>query len=171
MERREQHARPAPEPAPHIRMLIERAAYGQHVHPRAALLFAELESGFNPFAYTASDWADAHPGHWQALRRRMPRNPAIDNPAAWGKYGLFGLLAAYHVRPTEHPHVLWNAAVNATRGIAAVRLALERARGDMRTARLLYLGCGADGSLCSPAHVAQIDARLIDAAERWLDLP
>ena len=97
----------------------------------------------------------------------MPNNPAIADPTAWGSYGLFGLLAAYHVLPDEHPHALWDEAINATRGISAIRRALLRANGDVLRARLLYVGCGLDGSLCSAPTVARINARLERALQRW----
>ena len=169
MESREQHASTAPEPTSEVRAIIEREAWRRRVHPRAALLFAELESGFNPHAYGASDWASTHPDEWHALRRRMPCNLAIDDPTAWGRYGLFGLLAAYHVYPDEHPRVLSDPAVNAARGIPLLKRTLDSAGGDVRSARRFYVGCGLDGSLCSAERLAELDARLTAAARRWLE--
>jgi hypothetical protein len=156
------------QPAPEIRALIEHEAAIQGVPASVALVFAELESGFNPRAYGDRDWARKRPQKWRELRERMPQNPAIDDPDAWGSYGLFGLLAVYHVQPNEHPHVLWDPSLNARRGVAAVKHALERAGSDVRAARLLYVGCGLDGSLCSAERVAQVDSRLRAAARRWL---
>jgi hypothetical protein len=156
------------QPGHDIRTLIEREAVAQGVPANVALLFAELESGFNPRAYGDRDWATQRPQKWRELRERMPLNPAIDDPTVWGSYGLFGLLAAYHVQPHEHPHVLWDPTVNARRGVTTLKRMLARAAGDVRAARLLYVGCGLDGSLCSPEHVAQVDSRLRTVAQRWL---
>jgi hypothetical protein len=154
-------------PSPEIRALIEREAVAQGVPSEIAFVFAELESGFNPNAYGDRDWAAKHPHEWQATQQRLVGNPAIDDPSAWGSYGLFGLLAAYHVQPREHPHVLWDPEWNAQRGVAAVRNALNRAAGDVRGARLLYVGCGLDGSRCSRKYLQRTDALLQKAARRW----
>ena len=154
-------------PPPAIRTLIERESVTQGVPPAVALTFAELESGFNPNAFGDRDWAARHPEQWLALRARMPDNPAINDPSAWGSYGLFGLLAAYHVGPSEHPRVLSDPQVNAQRGVAAVKDVLKRANNDVRAARLLYVGCGLDGSRCSPKVVTRIESRLRAAAARW----
>ena len=161
------NGRSRPEPSSEIRGLIEREAAAQGVPPQVALAFAELESGFNPRAFGDRDWASRRTKQWNDVRRCMPNNPAIDDPSAWGSYGLFGLLAAYHVQRTEHPQVLWDAALNTRRGVAAVKHALARASGDVRSARLLYVGCGLDGSLCSREHVARVDARLRSALAHW----
>ena len=155
-------------PSPEIRALIEREAQAQGVPPSLALAFAELESGFNPRAFGDRDWAARHPKQWREVQARLPDNPAIKDPAAWGSYGLFGLLAAYHVAPTEHPHVLFNPLLNAQRGVAAVKHALAHANGDLRSARLFYVGCGLDGSLCSAQSVARIEGRLSSVARRWI---
>lgn len=155
-------------PSPEIRALIEREAIAQGLAPEIAFVFAELESGFNPNVYGDRDWAIRHPGEWQATQQRMPDNPAIRDPSAWGSYGLFGLLAPYHVGPLEHPHVLWDAALNTQRGVAAVKHALESAHGDIRSARLLYVGCGWHGSRCSRKYIAQTDKRLRAATRNWL---
>jgi hypothetical protein len=154
-------------PSPEIRSLIEREANAQGVPPSVALAFAEVESGFNPRAFGDRDWPTRHPKQWQEVRARMPDNPAVNDPAAWGSYGLFGLLAAYHVTPHEHPHVLWNPIANTQRGVTAIKRALQRANGDVRSARLLYVGCGLDGSLCSARYAAGVIARLQNAAHRW----
>jgi hypothetical protein len=154
-------------PSPEIRMLIEREANAQGVPPSIALAFAELESGFNPRAFGDRDWPARHPKQWQEVRDRMPDNPAINYPTVWGSYGLFGLLAAHHVGSHEHPHGLWNPTVNTQRGVGALKHALKRASGDVRAARLLYVGCGLDGSLCSPTYVARVIARLQKVASHW----
>jgi hypothetical protein len=154
-------------PPPEIRALIEHQAIAQGVLPEIALVFAELESDFNPNAYGDRDWAFTHPGEWLATQQRLPDNPAINDPSAWGSYGLFGLLAAYHVQPREHPHVLWDPEWNAQRGVAAVKHALNRAAGDVRGARLLYVGCGLDGSRCSLKYRQRTEALLRNAARRW----
>ena len=136
-------------PSPEIHAVIQREAIAQGVAPEIAMVFAELESSFNPDAYGDRDWAFRHPREWRATQARLQDNPAINDPSVWGSYGLFGLLAAYHVQPHEHPHALWNPTVNAQRGVAAVRHAIDTAHGDVRAARLLYVGCGLDGRLCS----------------------
>lgn len=157
----------APVPSPEIRSLIEREASTQGVPAAVALAFAELESGFNPAALGDRDWATKHPREWQETRRRLPENPAIDDPGAWASYGLFGLLAAYHAGPKEHPHVLLDPQTNATRGVGAIKHALERAHGDPDAARLLYVGCSRDGSHCSPSYGSRVVTRLRSALARW----
>ena len=159
--------RSGPLPSPEIRALIEREAVVQGVPPEVALAFAELESGFNPRAFGDRDWASRRPKQWSELLSRMPNNPAIDAPGVWGSYGLFGLLAAYHVQPDEHPNVLWDPARNVQRGVTAIKHALQRTKGDTEQARLLYVGCGADGENCSPGYAASVVARFRNALIRW----
>jgi hypothetical protein len=154
-------------PSPEIRALIEREANAQGVPPSVALAFAELESGFNPRAFGDRDWASRHPTQWREVQARLPDNSAISDGTIWGSYGLFGLLAAYHVGAREHPQALWDPTLNAQRGVSAIKHALRRAQGDVRAARLLYVGCGLDGSLCSASYADRVAARLQSAAQRW----
>jgi hypothetical protein len=154
-------------PPPEIRSLIEREAYAQGVPPSVAMAFAELESGFNPRAFGDRDWPARHQKQWREVQVRLRDNPAINDPTAWGSYGLFGLLAAHHVGSHEHPHALWDPRVNTARGVGAIKRAMQRANGDIRAARLLYVGCGLDGSFCSESYAARVVARIQDAARRW----
>lgn len=164
---KEGRAAPGSKPSPEIRALIEREAAAQGVPPAIVLTFAELESGFNPRAFGDRDWPARHPRQWREVQARLRDNPAISDPTVWGSYGLFGLLAAYHAGPQEHPHALWDPTVNTQRGVAAIKRALLRANGDIRAARLLYVGCGLNGSLCSAKYAAGVTARLQIVAQRW----
>lgn len=124
-----------------IATLISQEAKRQGVPPWVALTFAEIKSGLNPLICGDRDRAARHPKQWEALRERTPDNPGIAEPDLWGAYGLFQLLAAYHLLPNEHPTVLFDANINARRGIAAIASALRKTGGDVVQARRLSV-CG-----------------------------
>lgn len=148
-----------------IRAMILRTAVRYGVDPHAALTFAWLESRFNPNAAGDLDWATRRGG--ELYRKNvldaphLRENPARNDPKAWHSYGLFQLLAPYHVQPTEHPDVLRNPIVNASRGVLYLRKLLQQTGGDVDRARLLYTG----GSKLSPEGQAAILDKL-HAAQR-----
>lgn len=98
----------------------------------------------------------------------LVRNPYRSDPSVWHSYGLFQLLAPYHVREGEHPTLLLDPRVNAQRGVRAVRTALEHSGGELYQARRRYAGCG-PGSGCerNTAILARIDGRWSQALRKW----
>lgn len=156
-----QHAR--------IRALITRTAQRYGVDPHTALTFAWLESRFDPAAKGDLDWSARKGGElYRTVVRDAPRfadNPARILPKAWHSYGLFQLLAPYHVQPTEHPSVLANPIVNASRGVLYLRKLLEQTHGDVDQARLLYTGAAnlapdVKGPILDKLHAAQREVTL-----------
>lgn len=136
-----------------------------------ALAFAWVESRFNPSLQGDLNW---HLKDGGALYRRLVRdaprfsmNPARTQPELWHSYGLFQLLAPYHLEPREHPHVLLDARVNARRGIATIAKLLSRTSGDPRRARMAYVGGGMDGQLLSVEQRQLVVARLDVALDRF----
>lgn len=152
--------------------LIADEARAQGVDPRVALAFADAESALRPNAQGDLDWAYRSNG---ALYQQhvlgnpaLARNPYRGDPSLWHSYGLFQLLAPYHVHELEHPAVLLDARVNAQRGVRAIRTALERSAGELYQARRRYAGCG-PGSSCehNGARLTQIDSRWSQALRKW----
>lgn len=165
-----QPSKPKADDAAIVRTIREAA--DRHGVPRqVALAFAYLESRLNPAAQGDLEWHEKRGGSlYQSLVRdaaKFEQNPARNDPEAWHSYGLFQLLAPYHVKPLEHPRVLLNPAVNADRGCAEIRRLLTRARGDVRSARLAYVGCGFGGTLCAALVVDGYTKKLAEALERY----
>jgi hypothetical protein len=165
---------PSPIPADKaaIAALIAEEARAQGVQPLVALAFADAESTLDPSAQGDKDWAFRSGG---ALYRKnvlenphLARNPYRNDPTLWRSYGLFQLLAPYHVLETEHPAVLLDPRVNARRGVKAVRNALIRSGGELYRARRTYAGCG-PGSSCeqNQARLTQIDSRWAQFLRKW----
>lgn len=123
--------------------LIRAEALRQGVDPVLALATAETESNFNPQVPGDTQWPYKRGG--ELYQKHVLDSAALkDNPArleakAWHSYGLFQLLAPFHVRPHEHPDVLWDPAVNAERGVAFLK-ALWQKHQDVRKVRLAYAG-------------------------------
>jgi soluble lytic murein transglycosylase-like protein len=154
-----------------MRLVID-AARAANVPVHVALAFADLESAFNSRAEGDLDWHSRSNG---ALYKKhvlgnptLANNPALNDPAAWHSYGLFQLLAPYHVKPTEHPQELLDAKVNAQRGVAFIAKLLKQNQGDVVRARLAYVGCLPDGSRCNPAQVELYTTRLQRALAKWM---
>jgi hypothetical protein len=165
-------AQPAPRDGRAISALIADEARAQGVDPRVALAFADAESALRPDVQGDLDWPYRSSG---ALYQKhvlgdptLSRNPYRGDPSVWHSYGLFQLLAPYHVLELEHPAVLLDPHINAQRGVRAVRTALERSGGELYQARRRYAGCG-PGSGCeqNAALVARIDARWGQALHKW----
>lgn len=152
-----------------VRAVAERLG----VEPAIALAFAELESGFNAHAAGDLDWATRRAAKYRELVLDAPkfaRNPKRTDPSVWHSYGLFGLLAPYHIGPDEDPEVLWDPVVNAERGVQAIKRLLVRTNGDVAAARLAYVGCGSKGQKCSDEYSQRVLERLAEVYGRWAAL-
>ena len=154
-----------------VQTLIRSEAARHSVPVALALAVAELESRFNPSAEGDKLW---HTKQGGALYRKLvhdePRfaaNPARLEPEAWHSYGVFQLLAPYHVQPHEHPRVLLDPKVNISRGVRFLASLLKRAEGDPYAARLAYVGCGFDGGKCSLQTANEVRQRLSSALSKW----
>lgn len=155
-----------------MQALVRRVASSLGVSVAAALAFAEVESDFNPRLEGDLEWPNLKPELYRKLvldHAAMAQNPARTDKSAWHSYGLFQLLAPYHVRPTEHPRILLDPQTNAVRGITQLRQLLRRAGGDVAGARLAYVGCGVDGSQCSVQKQEQVLARFAPIYQRWAE--
>lgn len=159
---------PSPTPAKLTRAqvvtLIERQAKAQGVPPTLALAFADIESRLNPDAEGDITWHEREDGARYRKHvlgnKRLASNPALLEAPAWHSYGLFQLLAPWHVDADQHPRSLLNAEVNAQKGVAAIKRALKQAKGDPYGARLAYVGCGVDGSSCDAKTVRDVREKL-----------
>lgn len=146
--------------------LVRRVARELGVAPAAALAFAEVESNFNAGAQGDLEWPTKRPDMFRKLVTERD-NPYRGDPSLWHSYGLFGLLAAYHVQPGEHPHVLLDPEINARRGIAYLKRLLKTTAGDVAAARLAYIGCGVDGRACSSEVTEAALERFAPVYQRW----
>lgn len=117
--------------------IIKREAAAQGVPEPVALAMAWVESGMNPHADGDLDWHERttlfdnvvphyHPFRW--------------NRKLWHSYGLFQLLAPYHVGPKESPEILYDPEVNAQRGIRYIKKLWNRHKGNLDAIRLAYTG-------------------------------
>jgi soluble lytic murein transglycosylase-like protein len=156
---------------PAIIALIRAEADRQHVPRAIALAFAAVESAFNPQAEGDLNWPTKRDG---ALYRehvleqvRLMHNPARNDPAAWHSYGLYQLLAPYHVPAHLHPRELLRPGLNAEIGIRFIASLLKQAGGDPAKARLAYVGCGLDGRRCSEGTRENVLAAFATAYEHW----
>jgi hypothetical protein len=155
----------------YVQDLIRAEAVRLDVPAAFALAVADIESGFDPNAKGDLNWSQRNGG---ALYRvhvlenaRLRNNPARSDPSAWHSYGVFQLLAPYHVRPTEDPRALYDVPTNVSRGVRFLKGLLEAAHGNQEAARLAYIGCGFDGALCDHATVTKARERLRAALQRW----
>lgn len=127
-----------------MRRLVADTARARGLEPRIALAFASVESRFDPRAEGDKTWHLKEAGErYNRLVRDAPQfadNPARLEPWKWHSYGLFQLLAPYHVLPNEDPTVLFDPVINAQRGVETIKRLLVRSGGDPIKARLLYTG-------------------------------
>ncbi len=150
--------------------LITREAAAVGLDPRVAVAFAELESGLNTNAMGDAGWAEKNQG--DNYRRHVLQNPRLASnpwrnvPNLWRSYGLFQLLAPFHVQGNEHPHVLLDPLLNTQRGVRAVRAVLEQSGGNLYEARRRYVGCG-PGTACNADVLGRIDAAWAQSLQRW----
>jgi Transglycosylase SLT domain len=151
--------------------IIRAAADKAGLSRRVALAFAWIESRHNPRAAGDLLWHERDGGKLYRLhvlgQKRLANNPDRERRELWHSYGLFQLLACYHVLDTESPLRLYDPVVNAERGCAAIARLIRRTKGDVRGARLAYVGCGYDGSQCSAAIVARVSRELEHALEKF----
>jgi len=117
--------------------LIRREARAFNVPEPIALATAWIESKFDPTAEGDKRWHEND--------RRFDAVVPKDNPHRWQRdlwhsYGLFQLLAPYHVRKHESPLVLLDPETNANRGVAHLARLLRRHNGDLDAVRLAYTG-------------------------------
>jgi len=155
-----------------MQALVRRLAHSLGVPAAVALAFADIESGFDAAREGDLDWPSKRPDLYRSLildNAAFNSNPARGDARAWHSYGLFQLLAPYHVRPEEHPRTLLDPQTNAVRGITQIRALLRRAGGDVAGARLAYIGCGLDGKKCSELVQEQALARFAPVYQRWAD--
>jgi hypothetical protein len=127
-----------------IRAMIVAECLVRGVRPSIGLAFAYVESRFNPLAEGDKQWHLKEAGRKfdRAVRDNpnLQQNPALHEPWKWHSYGLFQLLAPYHVGPTEDPVVLFDPFKNTQRGVATIKRLLDRCDGDPIRARILYTG-------------------------------
>lgn len=146
--------------------LVRRVARELGAPAAAALAFAEVESGFNPGAQGDLQWPEKRPDMFRKLVTERD-NPYRHDTSLWHSYGLFGLLAPYHLLANEHPHVLLDPEVNARRGVAYLKRLLRQTNGDVAAARLAYIGCGVDGRACSSEVTEAALERFAPVYQRW----
>jgi soluble lytic murein transglycosylase-like protein len=159
---------PFPSPVPLTRSaveaLIQREAATQGVPVAVALAFADIESSLKPNAEGDLTWHERDNGarykKYVLANKRLVNNPARLEPKAWHSYGLFQLLAPWHVDADQHPRSLLDPATNARKGVAAIKRALKQAKGNPYAARLAYVGCGVDGSACDADTVRNVREKL-----------
>jgi soluble lytic murein transglycosylase-like protein len=131
---------PVPPPSPdfvRVRRMIRDEAVRQGVPTEIALATARVESNFDPTREGDLQW------HTRAARfdANVPRdNPFRSQPELWHSYGLFQLLAPYHVLPGEDPRALLNPQINTERGVRTLKRLLLKYNGDPDTVRLRYTG-------------------------------
>jgi hypothetical protein len=150
--------------------IILRAAEKHRVPADVALAFAWVESKFVSTAEGDLGWA-ARDGGKRYDRNvlkahRLRHNPGRDDPECWHSYGLFQLLACYHVADNEHPSALLDPERNAEIGVKFIRALLNRTGGDAEAARLLYVGLPLHGE-SSAADRTKVLANLRAARERF----
>ena len=150
--------------------IILRAAERHHVPANIALAFAWCESKFMPTAEGDLDWATRDGGRrYQRSVLNAPRlkfNPGRDDADCWHSYGLFQLLACFHVGDIEHPSMLLDPHRNADAACRFIRGLLNRTDGDPERARLLYVGLPFEGPSTAKER-ARVLGNLRDALERF----
>lgn len=148
--------------------LVRRVARELGVPAAVALAFAEVESGFNPAVQGDLNWPQKKPELYRKLVLDKGLSYAADE-SLWHSYGLFQLLAPYHVLVGEHPHVLLDPEINARRAVVALKRLLQTTGGDPLAARLAYIGCGVDGARCADEVRDAAIARFQPIYARWAE--
>lgn len=148
--------------------LVRKEARRQGVAEPIALAFAEVETDFNPRAEGDLNWAQKKRPKYLELvlnNPKMAKNPARLDAAAWHSYGLFQLLAPYHVRPSEHPRKLLDPSVNAVRALAHIKGLLRKHGNDLAAVRLAYTGAAG----APQAEQDEVLKRFAPIYQRWHD--
>lgn len=155
--------------------LIRAAADKAGCPRRWALAFAWCESRLTITMQGDLDWHTRQGGalyrRHVLMSERLAHNPARDDAGAWHSYGLFQLMACYHVEPNEHPTKLIDPLINAERGCKAIARLYQRTKGDPVSARLAYVGCGYRGERCDAKRCDQVVRNLMKALERFATEP
>lgn len=150
--------------------IILQAAEKHRVPADVALAFAWCESKFVPSAEGDLNWSTRD--HGKRYERnvlkavRLKSNPGRDDPECWHSYGLFQLLACYHVADLEHPSALLDPERNADIGVRFIGGLLKRTGGDAEAARLLYVGLPLHGESTATER-AKVLGNLRAALERF----
>lgn len=141
--------------------LIRAEAAKQGVPAYVALATAYVESRLNPDAEGDLRWHD----NVDRYRANVPAsNPYRAIPKLWHAYGLFQLLAPYHVRGNESPLVLLDPQINVERGVRRLRELIALTDGDLDEVRLRYVG----GTKLSPEKQEPILHAWRNALQRYL---
>lgn len=146
--------------------LVRRTSRALGVPEEISLAFAWLESRLNPRAEGDLQWAFKRPDKYRALVLDAPRfrdNEFRTDAQRWHSYGLFQLLAPYHIQPYEDPRILLDPRINAERGIKTIANLLEKHDGDPIRARLAFAGALNLG----PETQALLTKRVREAIDRW----
>ena len=155
-----------------IKAIIREAADRHRIPRRVALAFAWCESRLDPDAKGDLNWSTRDNGRrYQAhvlSAHRLRENPARSDPTVWHSYGLFQLLACYHVRSDEHPSVLYDPMLNADRGCAFIARLLAQVSGNVESARLRYVGLPLESESTATARRETL-TRLRQALSRFED--
>lgn len=149
--------------------IIREAADRWSVPRQYALAFAWLESRLDPSAEGDIGWHLRGDRYTRLVLGNdlLSSNPGRDTPECWHSYGLFQLLACYHVHPHEHPTILLDPKINADRGCAELARLLRRTHGDILRARYAYVGAGINGQHVSEDARKLIAHRLSEALKRY----
>lgn len=158
-------------PKPDVVAIIRAAADRHCISRRVALAFAWVESRHDPSAEGDLLWHERQGG--ELYRRnvlessRLHDNPYRLQPELWHSYGLFALLACWHVHGREHPRLLLDPEINAERGCAQIARHLVRTQGDPLTARFAFIGAGYSGQLIPYARRVVVRRNLQEAMSRF----
>jgi hypothetical protein len=117
--------------------IIRREARAQGVPEAVALAMAWVESKLDPNEEGDLYWHENETRFDNVVPQGHPWRWKRD---AWHSYGLFQLLAPYHVKSNEAPAVLLDPIVNAHRGIKQIAKLWRRHDGDLDAMRLAYVG-------------------------------
>lgn len=143
-----------------IEAAIRAEAARQGVPAHVALATAWVESRMNPHAEGDLRW---HENESRFIERVPASSPFRADRKLWHAYGLFQLLAPYHVRGNESPLVLLDVPTNVERGVKRLRELLAVSK-DLDEVRLRYVG----GMRLSPERQAPILHEWRNALQRYL---
>jgi len=152
-----------------VQKAIVAEAKRQGVNPAVALLFADVESGFSQGAIGDRNWP-YRGDNWERYVFNNPRlqgNPYLLDRELWVSYGVYQLLAPYHLHlydPIANPRALLGLQTNVRLGVAKVKRLLSK-YGDVLAARLAYV-CGSP-SACSVDRAETVASRLETKAGKW----
>jgi hypothetical protein len=152
--------------------LIAGEARSWGLHPALAAAFADRESQLDPNAEGDPGWPNKNNGdnyrRYVLQNQKFANNPWRTQPELWHSYGLFQLLAPFHLEGNEHPYTLLDPVINTQRGVRVVKHMLDQSNGDLYEARRRYVGCG-PGSACesNPTQRQRIDSAWQQTLQKW----